>query len=95
MAYHATNHLYLHKLLKKTSYELIIDNKPNIFYFRVFGSKCYVLYKRLKYSKFAPKFYECFLLGYDSNSHAYCFFNVTIGCAKTTCDAMFCETNDS
>jgi hypothetical protein len=30
---HATNHLYLHKLLKKISYELLTGNKPNIFYF--------------------------------------------------------------
>jgi transposase InsO family protein len=40
---HATNHLYLHKLLKKTSYELLISNKPSVSYFRVFGSKCYAL----------------------------------------------------
>jgi hypothetical protein len=40
---HATNRLYLHKLLKKTSYELLIGNKPSVSYFRVFGSKCYVL----------------------------------------------------
>jgi transposase InsO family protein len=33
MTCHATNRLYLHKLLKKTSYELLIDNKPNISYF--------------------------------------------------------------
>jgi transposase InsO family protein len=32
-ACHATNHLYLHKLLKKTSYELLAGNKPNISYF--------------------------------------------------------------
>jgi hypothetical protein len=30
---HATNRLYLHKLLKKTSYELLTGNKPNVFYF--------------------------------------------------------------
>jgi transposase InsO family protein len=30
---HATNHLYLHKLLKKTSYELLTSNKPNVSYF--------------------------------------------------------------
>jgi hypothetical protein len=30
---HATNHLYLHKLLKKISYELLTGNKPNVFYF--------------------------------------------------------------
>jgi hypothetical protein len=32
-ACHATNHLYLHKLLKKTSYELLTSNKPNVSYF--------------------------------------------------------------
>jgi transposase InsO family protein len=30
---HATNHLYLHKLLKKTSYEILTGNKPNVSYF--------------------------------------------------------------
>jgi transposase InsO family protein len=30
---HATNHLYLHKLLKKTSYELLTGNKHNVSYF--------------------------------------------------------------
>jgi transposase InsO family protein len=29
-ACHATNRLYLHKLLKKTSYEFITGNKPNV-----------------------------------------------------------------
>jgi hypothetical protein len=69
-ACHATNHLYIHKLLKKTSYELLTGNKPSVSYFRVFESKCYVLQKRSKSSKFAPKVYECLLLGYDSNSDA-------------------------
>jgi transposase InsO family protein len=40
---HASNRLYLHKLLKRTTYELLIGNKPNVSYFRIFGSKCYVL----------------------------------------------------
>jgi transposase InsO family protein len=30
---HSTNRLYLHKLLKKTSYELLISNKLNASYF--------------------------------------------------------------
>jgi transposase InsO family protein len=42
-ACHAINHLYLHKLLKKTPYELLTGNKPNDSYFRVFKSKCYIL----------------------------------------------------
>jgi hypothetical protein len=36
--------------------------------------------KELKSSKFAPKIYEGFLLGYDSNSHTYYFFNKDSGC---------------
>jgi hypothetical protein len=94
-ACHATNRLYLHKLLKKTPYELITGNKPNVSYFRVFGSKCYVLQKRLKSSKFAPKVYESFLLGYDSNSHTYRVFNNDSGYVETTCDTVFDETNGS
>jgi hypothetical protein len=92
---HATNRLYLHKFLKKTPYELLTGNKPNVSYFRVFGSKCYILQKRSKSSKFAPKVYEGFLLGYDSNSHAYCIFNKDFDCVETTCDTVFDETNVS
>jgi hypothetical protein len=94
-ACHATNRLYLHKLLKKTPYELLTGNKPNVSYFRVFGSKCYILQKSSKSSKFAPEVYECFLLGYDSNSRAYHVFNKDSGCVETTCDAVFDETNGS
>jgi hypothetical protein len=81
--------------LKKTPYELLTGNKPNISYFRVFGSKCYVLLKRAKSSKFAPKVYEGFMLGYDSNSRAYCVFNKDSGCIEIMCDAMFDKTNGS
>jgi transposase InsO family protein len=68
-ACHAINRLYLHRLLKKTSYELLTGNKPNVSYFRVFGSKCYILVKKGRHSKFAPKVVEGFLLGYDSTNH--------------------------
>jgi hypothetical protein len=92
---HAINRLYLHQLLKKTPYELLTGNKPNVSYFRAFGSKFYVLLKRPKSSMFAPKVYEGFMLGYDSNSHAYLVFNKDSGCVETTCDVVFDETNDS
>jgi hypothetical protein len=95
MACHATNHIYLHKLLKKASYELLTSNKPNISYFCVFRSKCYVIQKRSKSSKFAPKVYRGFLLGCDSNSRAYRVFNKDYDCVEITCDVMFDETNGS
>ena len=73
-ACHATNRLYLHKLLGKTAYELLTGNKPQVGHFRVFDSKCYILDKHHR-SKFAPKSHEGFLLGYGSNSHTYPIYN--------------------
>jgi hypothetical protein len=82
--------------LNKTSYELLTGKKPSVSYFQVFRSKCCcILQKRLKSSKFAPKVNEGFLLGYNSNSHAYSVFNKDFSYVETTCDTMFDETNDS
>src|SRR6266498_3557613 len=35
-ACYASNRLYLHRLLKKTAYELLVGRKPNVLYFLVF-----------------------------------------------------------
>jgi hypothetical protein len=94
-ACHAINRLYLHCLLKKTSYELLTGNKPNVSYFRVFGSKCYILVKKGRHSKFAPKVVEGFLLGYDSNTKAYRVFNKSSGLVEVSSDVVFDETNGS
>jgi hypothetical protein len=64
-ACYSINRLYLHRILKKTSYELLTGKKSNFSYFRVFGSKCFILIKRGRSSKFAPKAVEDFLLGYE------------------------------
>jgi hypothetical protein len=94
-ACHAINRIYLHRLLKKTFYELLTGNKPNISYFRVFGSKCYILVKKGRHSKFAPKAVEGFLLGYDSNTKAYRIFNKSSGLVEVSSDIVFDETNGS
>jgi hypothetical protein len=39
-ACYSINRLYLHRILNKTSYELLTSKKLNVSYFRVFGSKC-------------------------------------------------------
>jgi hypothetical protein len=87
--------LYLHRIIKKTSYELLTGKKPNISYFRVFGSKCFILVKRGRKSKFAPKTLEGFLLGYDSNTRAYRVFNKSSRLVEVSCDIVFDETNGS
>jgi hypothetical protein len=94
-AYYSNNRLYLHRILKKTSYELLTGKKPNVSYFRVFGSKCFILVKRGRKSKFAPKAVEGFLLGYDSNTRAYRVFNKSTGLVEVSCDIVFDETNGS
>jgi hypothetical protein len=70
-ACYSINWLYPHQILKKTSYKLLTGKNPNVSYFRVFGSKCFILFKRGRKSKFAPKAVEGFLLGYGSNTRAY------------------------
>jgi hypothetical protein len=94
-ACYTINRLYLHRILKKTSYELLAGKKPNVSYFRVFGSKCFILVKRGRKSKFAPKVVEGFLLGYDSNTRAYRVFNKSTGLVEVSCDIVFDETNGS
>jgi transposase InsO family protein len=59
-ACYSINRLYLHRILKKTSYELLTGKKPKVSYFRVFGSKYFILIKRGRKSKFAPKAVEGF-----------------------------------
>jgi transposase InsO family protein len=94
-ACYSINRLYLHRILNKTSYELLTSKKPNVSYFRVFGSKCFILIKRGRNSKFAPKVVEGFLLGYDSNTRAYRVLNKSTGLVEVSCDIVFDETNGS
>jgi hypothetical protein len=94
-ACYSVNRLYLHRILKKISYELLTGKKPNVSYFRVFGSKCFILIKRGRKSKFAPKAVEGFLLCYDSNTRAYRVFNKSTGLVEVSCDIVFDETNGS
>ena len=92
---HAINRLYLHRLLKKTSYELLVGRRPNISYFRVFGCKCYIYKKRTHLGKFQRRCDIGFLLGYSSNSKAYRVFNNATGLVEETYDVEFDESNGS
>jgi hypothetical protein len=55
----------------------------------------FILIKRGRISKFAPKAVEGFLLGYDSNIRAYRVFNKSTGLVEVSCDIVFDETNGS
>jgi transposase InsO family protein len=47
-ACYSINRLYLHRILKKTSYELLTGKKPNVSYFRVFGVNVSFLLKEVE-----------------------------------------------
>jgi hypothetical protein len=78
MACHVINRVYLHRLLEKTPYELLVGRKPNISYFQVFGCKCFI-YNKKRLGKFESRYDENFFLGYASNSKAYRVFNKISG----------------
>jgi hypothetical protein len=56
---------------------------------------CFILNKRPKTSRFAPKVEEGILLGYESNEHAYRVFNKTLSRVEVTVDVTFDESNSS
>nr|GEW68848.1 retrovirus-related Pol polyprotein from transposon TNT 1-94 [Tanacetum cinerariifolium] len=59
----------------KTPYELFKGKKPSLEYFKVFGSKCFILNTKDYLTKFDPKSTEGIFLGYSPNSKAYVILN--------------------
>src|SRR3954469_4979838 len=94
-ACHATNRLYLRKILNKTPYEILTGKKPNVKYFRVFGCKCFILKKGVRLSKFESKAIEGIFVGYASNSHAFRVYNKSSGLVEESSNVEFDEHNGS
>lgn len=73
-ACYVINRVGVRSLLMKTPFELYMDRKPNISYFRAFGSKCFVLDQSLRVNKFDSKSIEGIFVGYSMTSKAYRVF---------------------
>nr|GEW83254.1 retrovirus-related Pol polyprotein from transposon TNT 1-94 [Tanacetum cinerariifolium] len=69
------NRILIRAILGKTPYELLKGRKPTLDYFRVFGSKCFILNTKDYLKKFDSKPYECIFLCYSQNSKAYIILN--------------------
>ncbi|GJX36728.1 retrovirus-related pol polyprotein from transposon TNT 1-94 [Tanacetum coccineum] len=69
------NRILIRPILGKTPYEIFRGRKPSLEYFKVFGSKCFVLNTKDYLTKFDPKSYEGVFLGYSQNSKAYIVLN--------------------
>ncbi|GJY32012.1 retrovirus-related pol polyprotein from transposon TNT 1-94 [Tanacetum coccineum] len=61
-------------------------------YFRVFGSKCFILNTKDYLTKFDPKSYEGVFLGYSQNSKAYIILNKHTRKVKESLNVTFDET---
>ena len=72
---HIVNRVYFKTGTKKTLYELWKGRKPNVKYFRIFGSTCFILKDRENVGKFDTRSNEGIFLGYSSSSKAYRVFN--------------------
>ena len=68
---HAVIRVYFGPSTKKTPYELWKGRKPNVKYFRIFGSTCFILKDRKNVGKFDFRSDEGIFLGYSSTSKAY------------------------
>ncbi|GKA08339.1 retrovirus-related pol polyprotein from transposon TNT 1-94, partial [Tanacetum coccineum] len=66
--------------------------KPTLDYFRVFGSKCFILNNKDYLTKFDPKSYEGIFLGYPQNSKAYIILNKHTRKVEESLNVTFDET---
>jgi len=88
------NHVILRPELKKTHYELWKGRKPNISYFKAFGSKCFILNTNDNLDKFDSKSNFGIFLGYSSSNKAYRVYNNRTLCPKELMYIAFDETQN-
>ena len=74
-ACHIVNRVYFRLGTEKIPYELWKGRKPNVKYFRIIGSTCFILKDRENVGKFDSQSDEGIFLGYSSSSKAYKVFN--------------------
>ena len=94
-ACHMVNMVYSRLGTKKTSYELWRGRKPNVKYFRIFESTCFILKDRENVGKFDSRSDEGIFLGYSSTSKAYRVYNKRTMKVIETVNVVIDESSDS
>ncbi|GKD71012.1 retrovirus-related pol polyprotein from transposon TNT 1-94, partial [Tanacetum coccineum] len=84
--------ILIRAILGKTPYELLRGRKPTLDYFRVFGSKCFILNTKDYLTKIDPKSYEGVFLGYSQDSKAYIILNKHTMKIEESLNVIFDET---
>ncbi|GJX28794.1 retrovirus-related pol polyprotein from transposon TNT 1-94 [Tanacetum coccineum] len=86
------NRILIRAILGKTPYEILRGRKPTLDYFKVFGSRCFILNTKDYLTKFDPKSYEGIFLGYSQTSKAYIVLNKQTIKIKESLNVTFDET---
>ncbi|XP_075664336.1 uncharacterized protein LOC142633956 [Castanea sativa] len=92
---HIVNRVYFRPGTKKTPYELWKGRKPNVKYFRIFGSTYFILKDRENVGKFDSRSDEGIFLGYSSISKAYQVYNKRTMKVMETVNVVIDESADS
>ena len=85
------NRILIRPLTNKTPYELLFNKKPKVSYFRIFGSKCFILNTKDNLDKFDPKSDKGIFIGYSNRSKAYRVFNLRTNTIEETLHVSFDE----
>ena len=94
-AFNTVNRVYFRPSTKKTPYELWKGRKPNVKYFRIVGSTCFILKDRENVGKFDSRSDESIFLGYSSTSKAYQVYNKRTMKVMKTVNVVIDESLDS
>ena len=92
---HTVNRVYFRPGTKKTPYELWKERKPNVKYFKIFGSTCFILKDRENVGKFYSRSDEEIFMGYFSTSKAYRVYNKRTMKVMETVNVVIDESSDS
>ena len=92
---HTVNRVYFRPGTKKTPYELWKGRKPNVKYFRIFGSTCFILKDGENVGKCDSRRDEGIFLGYSSTSKAYRVYNKRTMKVMETVNVVIDESSDS
>ena len=91
IACHTVNRVYFRPDTKKTPYELWKGRKPNVKYFRIIGSTCFIFKDRENVGNFDSRSNKGIFLGY-STSKAYRVYNKRTRKVMETVDVVIDES---
>ena len=91
---HTVNRVYFRPDTKKTPYELWKGRKPNVKYFRIFGSTYFILKDRENVENFDSWSKEGIFLGYSFTSKAYWEYNKRTMKVMETMNVVIDESSD-